>query len=60
MLERAFPISRGRHRAIVATLGPRALGLYLRFGVGYQTTAADFIVRPRTSVVDTDLDIVRV
>ncbi len=59
LIERAFPIGRGRHRAIVATLDPRALGLYLRSGVSYQTIAADFIVRPRTSVLETDLDIIR-
>jgi GNAT superfamily N-acetyltransferase len=59
LLELAFPTGRGRHRAIIATLDPRALGLYLRFGVSNQTIAADFVVRPRPSELETDLDIVR-
>jgi GNAT superfamily N-acetyltransferase len=33
LLERAFPIGWGRHRSVIATLHPQALGLYLRFGV---------------------------
>ena len=33
LLERAFPLGRGRHRAIFATEDPRALSLYMRFGV---------------------------
>ena len=47
LLERAFPVGRGRHRAIVATEDPRALSLYLRFGVRYVTTVADFEGPPR-------------
>jgi len=33
LLERAFPLGWGRHRSVIATQHPAALGLYLRFGV---------------------------
>lgn len=33
LLRRTFPLGWGRHRSIIATQHPRALGLYLRFGV---------------------------
>ncbi len=59
LLDRAYPIGRGRHRSIVATLNPRALALYLRFGVSHRATAVDFIVRPRVSAMETDLEIAR-
>ncbi|MBF8289275.1 MAG: Acetyltransferase [Chloroflexi bacterium] len=47
LLERAFPIGRGKHRVIMATQDPRALALYLRFGVNYITTSMDMVRRPR-------------
>ena len=55
LLEHAFPLGRGTHRAIVATEDPRALSLYLRFGVRYVTTVADFEGPPRPVSVETDL-----
>jgi GNAT superfamily N-acetyltransferase len=55
LLERAFPVGRGRHRAIVATQDPRALSLYLRSGVRFVTTIVDFWGPPRAIDVETDL-----
>jgi GNAT superfamily N-acetyltransferase len=59
LLERAFPPGRGRHRAIVATQDPRALSLYLRSGVRFVTTIADFEAPPRPVEVPTDLEFER-
>jgi hypothetical protein len=59
LLERAFPPGRGRHRVIVATQDPRALGLYLRFGVHYVTTSMDLNRRPEPVEVRSDLEIAR-
>lgn len=55
LLERAFPIGRGRHRAILATQDPRALSLYLRSGVRFVTSVLDFEAAPRPVDVETDL-----
>lgn len=55
LLERAFPLGLGRHRAIVATQDPRALSLYLRFGVRFVTTLVDFVAAPRPVEVASDL-----
>jgi GNAT superfamily N-acetyltransferase len=55
LLERAFPLGRGPHRSIVATLDPRALSLYLRFGVRHAATIVDFEAPPRPVSVETDL-----
>jgi GNAT superfamily N-acetyltransferase len=55
LLERAFPLGRGQHRAIIATQDPRALSLYLRFGVRFVTTIIDFEHPPRPAPVDSDL-----
>lgn len=55
LLERAFPPGLGRHRAIVATQDPRALSLYLRFGVRFVTTVLDFEAAPRPVEIWTDL-----
>jgi GNAT superfamily N-acetyltransferase len=52
LIERAFPIGRGRHRVIVATQDTRALGRYLRSGVTHQTTSIDLVGAP-TSVEQT-------
>ena len=38
LLRRAFPLGWGRHRSILATQHPGALGLYLRFGVEAHAT----------------------
>jgi hypothetical protein len=56
LLERAFPIGRGRHRAIIATQDPRALSRYLRQGVRFVTTIMDLEAAPRPVTVDTDLE----
>ena len=55
LLERAFPLGLGRHRAILATQDPRALSLYLRFGVRFITTVVDFVAAPRPVEVESDL-----
>ena len=60
LLERAFPLGRGAHRAIFATQDPRALSLYLRSGVRFVTTVVDFTAKPQAVAVSTDLDIERV
>lgn len=60
LLERAFPLGRGHSRVIVATQDPRALGLYLRFGVGFAATSVDLRGRPMASEIMTDMEIERV
>lgn len=47
LLQRAFPLGLGEHRAIIATLDAPAVALYLRFGVAHQTTGVDVTGRPR-------------
>lgn len=47
LLEKAFPLGLGEHRAIVATLDAPAVALYLRFGVAHQTTGVDVAGPPR-------------
>ena len=47
LLQRAFPEGRARHKVIVALKDPRALSLYLRSGVRYVTTSADFTIAAR-------------
>lgn len=59
LLERAFPLGRGTARTIIATQDPPALGLYLRFGVGYATTSAELLGQPIASEIKTDLVIER-
>lgn len=58
LLERAFPPGRGRHRSIVATQDPRAVGLYLRFGVSVQSSGVSFSGRPEPVSLETDLETV--
>ena len=60
LLERAFPLGRGHTRTISATLDPRAIALYLQFGVSYLTTSIDVVGQPRACDVATDLLIERV
>jgi GNAT superfamily N-acetyltransferase len=55
LLEVAFPPGRPGHRGIMATQDARALGLYLRFGVGLVTTSLDFVGRPEPVAPATDL-----
>lgn len=58
LLERAFPLGLGRHRSIMATQNPLALGLYLRFGVEFQGQTFEIGGRPveRPRVRDVELE----
>ncbi|CAA9470499.1 MAG: hypothetical protein AVDCRST_MAG67-167 [uncultured Solirubrobacteraceae bacterium] len=47
LLERTFPPGLGEHRAIIATVDAPAVALYLRFGVGHQSTGVDVTATPR-------------
>lgn len=58
LLDRAFPMGRGRHRSIIATMDPPAMSLYLRSGVSFQTLLGVMEVEPRAHSFQTDLDIV--
>ena len=60
LLERAFPFGRGHTRTICATQDPRAVALYLRFGVAFVTSTIDVLGPPRAAEIVTDLDIERV
>jgi GNAT superfamily N-acetyltransferase len=51
----AFPDDLARHKAIIATQDPRALAVYLRSGVDYVTTSAEFIIKPHNTEPETDL-----
>ena len=58
LLERAFPLDRGKRRSIIATQHPRALGLYLRFGVRSHGVAATFEKTAEPVSVETDIEVV--
>jgi GNAT superfamily N-acetyltransferase len=60
LLERAFPLGRCHTRTIVATQDPRAVALYLRFGVGFAASTVELGGRPRPATVRSDLAIERV
>lgn len=60
LLERAFPLGRGHTRLICATQDPRAVALYLRFGVRFAASTVELLGRPRISTVPGDLAIGRV
>jgi GNAT superfamily N-acetyltransferase len=47
LLERAFEPGLGTQRAIIATLDPPAVALYLRFGVAHQAAGVDLTGAPR-------------
>jgi GNAT superfamily N-acetyltransferase len=55
LLRRAFPDGHARHKVVVALKDPRALSLYLRSGVSYVTTSADFTIAARRIEPATDL-----
>ncbi len=55
LLERAFPLGRGRHRSILALLDPRAVSLYVRFGVHAVDTLVDLDGRPERIEARPDL-----
>jgi GNAT superfamily N-acetyltransferase len=58
LLDRAFPPGRGRHRSIIATTDPRALSLYLRSGVRFQTLLAPVTIEPDAHAFETDLEFI--
>ncbi|HJP88154.1 MAG TPA: GNAT family N-acetyltransferase [Candidatus Limnocylindrales bacterium] len=55
LLDRAFPIGRGPHRAIIATQDPRATSRYLRQGVRFISTIGEFEKAPTRIEPSTDL-----
>jgi len=60
LLDRAFPIGRGRHRSILATQNGGALALYLRYDVSFQSTLADFSIDSGGHAYTSDLEFVSV
>ena len=60
LLELAFPLDRGQQRSIIATTNPRALSLYLRFGVSFQGMAFSFYGEPQVRELNSDLEIEQV
>jgi GNAT superfamily N-acetyltransferase len=55
LLERAFPDAGARHRAIVATIDPRAIARYLRAGLDARAPMIGFEGAPRDERLATDL-----
>ena len=55
LLDRAFPVGRGPHRAIIATQDPRATSRYLRQGVRFVSTIGEFEKAPVRVEASTDL-----
>lgn len=55
LIGRAFPAHGARHRAIVATVDPRALASYLRTGLDPKVTMAGLSGTPRDEPLATDL-----
>jgi hypothetical protein len=57
LLERAFPLGRGKHRSIIATVDAPAVALYLRFGVRHQTTGLGVAGAPQRVDPPTGTDV---
>jgi GNAT superfamily N-acetyltransferase len=55
LLERAFPDAGARHRAIVATIDPRAIARYLRAGLDARLPMIGLEGAPRDERLETDL-----
>lgn len=55
LLRRTFPLGWGRHRSIIATQHPRALGLYLRYGVEAHGVGLALTKKPQASLPTSDL-----
>lgn len=55
LLERAFPTIGSRHRAIVATIDPRAIARYLRAGLDGRVPLVGLEASPRAVTIDSDL-----
>jgi hypothetical protein len=56
LLERAFPADGARHRAIVATIDPRAIARYLRSGLDCRLAMIGLEAAPRPIALPTDLE----
>jgi GNAT superfamily N-acetyltransferase len=56
LLEHAFPATGARHRAIVATIDPRAIARYLRTGLSARVPMIGFEGAPRAFPLPTDLE----
>jgi GNAT superfamily N-acetyltransferase len=56
LLERAFPVDGARHRAIVATIDPRAIARYLRTGLEARLPMIGLEGVPRDEPLATDLE----
>jgi GNAT superfamily N-acetyltransferase len=56
LLERAVPVAGARHRAIVATIDPRAIARYLRAGLDARVPMIGLEGVPRAFPLPTDLD----
>jgi GNAT superfamily N-acetyltransferase len=56
LLDRAFPADGARHRAIVATIDPRAIARYLRAGLDGRVPMVGWEGVPRDEHLPTDLD----
>ena len=56
LLERAFPSDGARHRAIVATIDPRAIARYLRTGLDARLPMIGWEGTPRDEPLATDLE----
>ena len=56
LLERAFPAEGARHRAIVATIDPRAIARYLRAGLEARLPIIGLEGAPRDERLPSDLD----
>ncbi|MEO5885915.1 MAG: GNAT family N-acetyltransferase, partial [Candidatus Limnocylindrales bacterium] len=55
LLDRAFPVAGARHRAIVATIDPRAIARYLRSGLDGRVAMAFVEGVPHVLSIPTDL-----
>jgi len=57
LLDRAFPLGRGKQRSIIATPNSSALSLYLRYDVSFQGMAFSFFGEPKQRGSTSDLEI---
>ena len=55
LLDLAFAPGRGQQRSIIATPNPRALSLYLRYGVSFQGMAFTIFGQPQNRPFESDL-----
>jgi len=57
LLDRAFPLDRGKQRSVIATPNCSALSLYLRYDVSFQGMAFSFCGDPKQRELTSDLEI---